>query len=131
MKVFLFLFLWMNLTGFVAQNSDNEVISNDIETIFSTSDHISFGKIFASTVQLDLPKYTGQWSSSQSMYIVKEFFENYPVKSFEVIQFGTNRSKNTFLAGIYKTETTTFDVYIVFKEESSKLCVYKLNIREQ
>jgi len=131
MKVFLFVFLWMGLTGFVAQDSDKESIANDIETIFSTSDHISFGKMFASTVQLDLPKYTGQWSSSQSMYIVKEFFDNYPVKSFEVIQFGTNRSKNTFLAGIYKTETATFDVYIVFKEENSKLCVYKLNIREQ
>jgi len=121
----------MGVTSSVAQSNDIESVADDIEKIFSTSDHISFGKMFASTVQLDLPKYTGQWSSSQSMYIVKEFFDSYPVKSFEVLQFGNNRSNNAFLAGIYKTESTTFDVYIVFKEENNKLQVYKLNIREQ
>ena len=127
----LFVFLWMGVTSSVAQSNDIESVADDVEKIFSTSDHISFGKMFASTVQLDLPKYTGQWSSSQSMYIVKEFFDSYPVKSFEVLQFGNNRSNNAFLAGIYKTESTTFDVYIVFKEENNKLLVYKLNIREQ
>jgi len=99
--------------------------------VFSKADHVRLGKIFASTVQLDLLKYTGQWSSTQAMYIVKEFFDNHPVKSFEVLQFGTNLSNNTFLAGVYKTKSATFDVYIVFKEENSKLYVYKLNIKEQ
>jgi len=127
----LFVFLWVGITSSVAQSNDIESVADDVEKIFSTSDHISFGKIFASTVQLDLPKYTGQWSSSQSMYIIKEFFDNYPVKSFEVLQFGNNRTNNAFLAGVYKTGTAIFDVYIVFKEENSKLWVYKLNIREQ
>ena len=132
MKLFLsFVFLWMGITDFVVQSNENEAIINSIEKIFSKSDHISLNKMFASTIQLDLPKYTGQWSSIQAMYIVKEFFDNYPVKSFEVLQFGTNMSKNTFLAGEYKSESVTFDVYIVLKEENSKLCIYKLNIREQ
>ena len=131
MKLFLsFVFLWVSITSSVAQKSDNESIVNAIEKIFSKSDHISLGKMCTSTVQLDLPKHTGQWSSTQAMYIVKEFFDNYPVKSFEVLQFGTNLSNNTFLAGVYKTLAAVFDVYIVFKEENNKLCVYKLNIRE-
>jgi len=132
MKFFLsFIFLWGSIVHSVAQSNDNEDIKNAVETVFSKADHIRLGKMFTSTVQLDLPKYTGQWSSSQAMYIVKEFFDNYPIKSFETLQFGTNKSNNTFFAGIYKTETAIFDIYIVFKEENSKLCVYKLNIREQ
>jgi len=132
MKLFLsFLFLWVSITGSVAQEVENEAMSDAIEKMFSKSDYLSLGKIFATTVQLELPKHTGQWSSVQTMYIVKEFFETFPVKFFEVLQFGTNMSNNTFLAGTYITETVIFDVYIVFKEENSKLCVYKLNIREQ
>ena len=132
MRLFLsFVFLWGGITHSFSQVTDNECIVKDIESIFLKTDHIRLGKIFTSTVQLDLPKYTGQWSSTQAMYIVKEFFDNHPVKFFEVIQFGTNKSNNTFLAGVYKTESVIFDIYIVFKEENSKICVYKLNIREQ
>jgi hypothetical protein len=132
MKLFLsFVFLWISIASSVAQEDDNENVVNVIEKIFSKSDHLSLGKMFASTVQLDLPKHTGQWSSIQAMYIVKDFFDNYPVSFFEVLQFGTNMSNNTFLAGTYTTETAIFDVYIVFKEENNKFYVYKLNIREQ
>jgi len=126
-----FIFLWGSITHSFSQVADNENVASDIEKVFLKADYIHLGKIFASTVQLDLLKYTGQWSSTQSMYIVKEFFDNHPVKSFEVLQFGTNMSNNTFLAGVYHSETTIFDVYIVFKEEVGKLYVYKLNIREQ
>ena len=126
-----FIFLCGSLTQSFSQVTDNENVANDIEKIFLKADHIRLGKIFASTVQLDLLKYTGQWSSTQAMYIVKEFFDNHPVKSFEVLQFGTNKSNNTFLAGVYRSETTIFDIYVVFKEEVGKLYVYKLNIREQ
>ena len=133
MKLFLsFIFLWGSLTGSFSQDVQNETIADDVEQIFLKSDHLRLGKMFASTVQLDLLKNTGQWSSTQAMYVVKEFFENYPVKSFDVLQFGKNKSNNTFLAGVYTTvESAIFDVYIVFKEENSKLCVYKLNIKEQ
>jgi hypothetical protein len=126
-----FIFLWGSIANSFSQVADNGNVANDIEKIFMKADHVRLGKIFASTVQLDLLKYTGQWSSTQAMYIVKEFFDNYPVKSFEVIQFGTNMSNNNFLAGVYKTGSAIFDVYIVFKEENSKLYVYKLNIKEQ
>jgi hypothetical protein len=126
-----FIFLWGSIANTFSQVTDNENVASDIEKVFSKADHVRLGKIFASTVQLDLLKYTGQWSSTQAMYIVKEFFDNHPVKSFEVLQFGTNLSNNTFLAGVYKTKSATFDVYIVFKEENSKLYVYKLNIKEQ
>jgi hypothetical protein len=126
-----FVFLWGSIASSFSQVADNENIANDMEKIFMKADHIRLGKIFASTVHLDLLKYTGQWSSNQAMYIVKEFFETYPVKSFEVLQSGTNMSNNNFLAGVYKTESAIFDVYIVFKEENGKLYVYKLNIKEQ
>jgi hypothetical protein len=125
------MFLWGSLTGIAVQTDDNESVKNEIEKIFSEADHLSLGKMLASTVQLDLPKNTGQWSSTQAMYIVKKFFDDFPVKFFEVLQFGVNKSNNTYLAGTYTSETATFDVYIVFKEENNKLCIYKLNIREQ
>ena len=132
MKLLLsFIFLCGSLTQSFSQVTDNENVANDIEKVFLKADHIHLGRIFASTVKLDLPKYTGQWSSTQAMYIVKDFFDNQPVKSFEVLQFGTNMLNNTFLAGVYQSETAVFDVYIVFKEEVGKLYVYKLNIREQ
>jgi hypothetical protein len=126
-----FIFLWGSITHSFAQVADNENIADEVEKIFLKADYVRLGKLFAPTIHLDLLKYTGQWSSTQSMYIVKEFFDNHPVKSFEVLQFGTNMSNNTFLAGVYKTKSATFDVYIVFKEENGKLYIYKLNIREQ
>ena len=126
-----FIFLWGSLTHSFSQGVDNENIVGDIEKVFLKADHLRLGKIFASTVHLDLLKYTGQWSSTQAMYIVKEFFESYPVKSFEVIQSGINRTNNAFLAGIYTSGSLIFDVYIVFKEEAGKQFVYKLNIKEQ
>jgi hypothetical protein len=132
MRLFLsFVFLWGSVAYSFSQVTDNENVSKEIESIFLKADHVRLGKIFSSTVQLDLLKYTGQWSSTQAMYIVKEFFDNYPVKSFEVLQFGTNKSNNKFLAGVYTSGSAIFDVYIVFKEENGKLYVYKLNIKEQ
>jgi len=132
MKLFLsFIFFLVSISVTFAQEGDSENVSDAIERIFSKSDHLTLGKMFSTTVHLDLPKHTGQWSSTQAMYMVKEFFDNNPIKLFEVLQYGTNMSNNTFLAGTYTTITTIFDVYIVFKEENNKLCVYKLNIREQ
>ena len=132
MRVFLlFIFLWGSLAYSFSQVIDNKDVADDVEKVFLKADHIHLGKMLASTVHLDLLKYTGQWSSTQTMYIVKEFFDTNPVKSFTVLQFGTNKTNNTFLAGLYTSESTIFDVYIVFKEENGKMCVYKLNIKEQ
>lgn len=133
MRLFLlFIFLWCGSISAFSQDAHNETIADDVEQIFLKGDHIRLGKMFASTVQLELLKNTGQWSSSQAMYVVKEFFENHPVKSFEVLQFGTTKSNNAFFAGVYKTESATFDLYIVFrKDENGKLYIHKLNIKEQ
>jgi len=133
MRLFLsFIILWGSLTVSFSQDIHNETVADDIEQIFLKADHVRLGRMFASTVQLELLKNTGQWSSTQAMYIVKEFFDNHPVKSFEVLQFGTNKSNNTFLAGLYTTESAIFDVYVVLrKDESGKLCVSKLNVKEQ
>jgi hypothetical protein len=132
MRLFLsFVFLWGSMAYSFSQVADNENVSNEIESVFFFVVHVRLGKIFSSSLQLDLLKYTGQWSSTQAMYIVKEFFDNYPVKSFEVLQFGTNKTNNKFLAGVYASGSVIFDVYIVFKEENGKLYVYKLNIKEQ
>jgi hypothetical protein len=132
MRLFLlFVFLWSGKPDATDRSPNSENLAEVIENIFLKADHVSLGKMLASTVQLDLPKNNGQWSSAQAMYLVKEFFDNHPIVSFEILEFGENKSNNTFLAAVYTTESAAFDVYIVFKEENNKTCVYKLNIREQ
>lgn len=105
-----------------AQNSTDEVF-HQIELAIKKGDATALSSYFNSMLDLTIIDKEQTYSSSHAMYVVKEFFMNYPVRSFSILHKG-NSGDNVYAVGSYISTKGAFDTNIFIKKYGN---AYKIN----
>lgn len=105
-----------------AQNQSDEVFQQ-IEIAIKKGDATALSGYFNSMLDLTIVDKEQTYSSSHAMYVVKEFFMNYPVRSFSILHKG-NSGDNVYAVGSYISTKGAFDTNIFIKKYGN---AYKIN----
>jgi hypothetical protein len=73
-------------------------------------------KFFDNTVEITLPDKGGSYSKSQAVIILKDFFANNTVKSFDVIHKGQNAGSQ-YCIGTLVTKSGSYRTTIYMKQK--------------
>jgi hypothetical protein len=76
-------------------------------------------KYFDNTVDITLPEKSNSYSKSQAEVILRDFFNNNPVKAFSVIHKGDNAGSQYFI-GKLVTKNSTYRTTVFMKQRGDK-----------
>jgi len=112
MKHFLVLAMLMCFfSSFIAKTGIDEVIA-----AMRSGNAALAAKYFDNTVDIGMPDKTNSYSKSQAELVLKDFFINNPVKSFEIIHKGENAGSQ-FCIGTLSTKNGSFRTTIFMKQK--------------
>jgi hypothetical protein len=81
-----------------------------------TGNAMLVARYFDQAVEINLPDKGGSYSKSQAEIVLKDFFDNNPVKGFEVIHKGQNAGSQ-FCIGTLLTRNGSFRTTIFMKQK--------------
>ncbi|MEO7835050.1 MAG: DUF4783 domain-containing protein, partial [Ginsengibacter sp.] len=87
------------------------------------SDNVS--KYFDSTVEITLPTKSSSYSKSQASFVLSDFFEENPVKGFQVIHKSENEGSQ-YCIGNLTTSNGVFRTTIYVKQKGDKQLIQEL-----
>ncbi len=80
----------------------------------------------APQVEVTVPPNTdGEYSQNQALFVLREFFMNYPAQSFAVLVRGNNNG-TYYAMGKYVSARQKFDVNLFLRREGAGYVVYQL-----
>ncbi|MBL0355968.1 MAG: DUF4783 domain-containing protein [Chitinophagaceae bacterium] len=87
-------------------------------------------KFFDNTVEITLPDKGGSFSKRQAEIVLKDFFSNNPVKSFEVIHKGQNAGSQ-YCIGTLVTQNGSFRTTIYMKQKGDTQVLQELRFESR
>lgn len=102
------------LSSFVFFSSIDEVV-----TALKTGNVAGISKFFDNTVDITMPSNSNSYSKSQAEMILRDFFSNNAVKSFEVLHKGENGGSQ-YCIGTLVTRNGSFRTTVFMKLKSDK-----------
>src|ERR1043166_2054766 len=126
MKSFFTYFLLVSFTvlsSFTVQTDIEQVI-----VALKTGDASELSKYFDENVELTLPDKSDNYSRAQALLILKDFFSNNGVKSFEVKHKG-EQAGGQFCIGTLQTKTGNFRNTVFMKMKAKKQTVKEIRFQ--
>jgi hypothetical protein len=93
-------------------------------------DAMAINPYLNSKVELLLPGESGVYSQEQAHFVLKNFFENHKVTSFEVLHHGT-RQNATFAIGEYNCSNEQYRIYFLVKTTDNQKLIHQIRIEKQ
>ncbi len=87
-------------------------------------------KFFDNTVDITMPDKSSSYSKSQAEMVLKDFFANNAVKSFEVLHKGENAGSQ-YCIGTLITKTTSFRTTIYMKQKNDKQVLQEIRFENR
>lgn len=130
-KPFLFIaltFVFCNLLASAQTNNNTDSITYlTISTALNKGDVKIFNQVLNEKTDITLPYTSGIFSKRQAYYILKDFFENNPPKSFQIINTSVNNGSN-FIVGKMHTSNQHYRVCYLTKYTNNNLYIYQIRI---
>lgn len=114
--VFLFSFCYANI--------------DDVVNALKAGNASGISKFFDNTVEITLPGKSNTYSRSQAEVILTDFFNNNPVKSFEVLHKGENAGSE-YCIGILNTRTASYRTTVFMKQKDGKHILQEIRFETQ
>jgi hypothetical protein len=111
------------LSSFTAQRSIDGVIG-----ALRSGNANELSNYFEGNVELTLPDRSDSYSKAQAVVILKDFFNNNGVKSFEVKHQGNNNG-GQFCIGTLQTKSGNFRTTVFMKVQSNKESVKEIRFQ--
>lgn len=110
--------------GASAQSAEFTI--DKLSRAIQASDASSLQELFSEKVELTMPPSTdGEFSRNQALFIVREFFMNYPPQSFSILHKGSNGGTH-YAMGKYVSQRGHFDVNLFLRKYGNGYQVYQL-----
>ena len=116
----------VNLT--FANDNDSQVSSiddpivNKIISCLNAQNIRCVGQYFANNIEMNLLNNKGNYSRSQAMALLDEFFIKFPIKSISDVNTGNLSSNKTYVMCKYESGSNIFKIYfILYKEQNESL----------
>src|ERR1700693_277652 len=103
------------MLSFTAQNSNLDEVIGALKDGKANE----LGKYMDDNIELTLPDKSNNYSKAQAVLVLKDFFDNNAVKSFEVKHKG-DQSGGQFCVGTLQTKSGNYRTTIVMKTKTGK-----------
>ncbi len=113
--------LFFSLSSFVSVDEVISAIKNGSASQLS--------KFIDNTIEITLPDKTNTYSKSQGELVLKDFFENNVVKSFEIVHKGENGGAQ-FIIGTLDTKNGEYRTTIYMKQKGDKQFLQELRFEK-
>lgn len=102
----------------------------DIVAALKTGNAGVVSKYFDNTVEITLPEKSNSYSKSQGEIILKDFFNNNPVKGFDIIHKGENAGSQ-YCIGTLFTKGGSFRTTIFMKLKGDKQTLQEIRFENK
>lgn len=103
---------------------------DDVISALRNGNAETLSKFFDEVVDISMPEKSNSYSKSQATVIMKDFFSNYKVKSFEVIHKGQNNN-SIYCIGNLQTSNGNFRTTLYLKQRGDKQLLQEIRIEEK
>jgi hypothetical protein len=113
------------ILGIAVVTLSSFVVKNDIDQVINalrSGDASELAKYFDDNVELALPEKSDNYSKAQALLILKDFFSNNGVKSFEVKHKG-EQAGGYFCIGTLQTKAGNYRTTVFMKTKSGRQLV--------
>jgi len=124
-KIFTLALLSSIFLGFSLRLSVDEVVN-----ALRTGNASLISKYFDNTVDITLPDKSNSYSRSQAELVLRDFFINNSVKSFNVLHKGDNAGSQ-YCIGSLSTKSGVYRTTIFMKQKGDKQVVQELRFESQ
>ncbi len=121
--ILLYVFGFLLLTSFKGHTVD------DVVSALKNGSATQLSKFFDNTVDIALPDKANVYSRQQAELVIRDFFINNTVRSFEVIHKGDN-SGSQFCIGSLETKNGTYRTTIYLKLKGDKEVLQELRFEK-
>lgn len=112
-----------------AQTPASDEVFAKIENAIKKSDSQVLSQFFNSTVEVTINDNDQDYARNQAQFVVKEFFTNYPVRSFTLMHKGSSGNK-FYAVGSYISARGTFDTNILVQKTDNGYYVFQLRFEK-
>ncbi len=123
------LLLFFGIT-LLAQTNGNGPLPTKVIKAVKESDASGLLPFLNNKVELVLPEKSGVFSKDQSLYILKKFFADNQVTSFNLVHHGT-RQNATFAIGNYQCANENYRMYFLVKKSGDNILIHQIRIEKQ
>jgi hypothetical protein len=125
MLLLLFLSSLFISTGPELPDQQADEIFARIERAIVSGDAATLSSFFGSQVEVTIKDREDIYSKDQATFVVREFFQNYPVRSFKILHKGS--SSNTYYAvGEYYSTRGKFDTNVFIKRSGNTYVIEQI-----
>jgi hypothetical protein len=122
--------LLLSLTLVNAQKTNNSPLPAKVVEAVKKGNSTELQPFLNQQVELILPGESGIYSKEQAHFILKDFFEENKVSSFQVLHYG-NRQNATFAIGEYRSSNDRYRMYFLIKTVEEKQLIHQIRIEKQ
>ncbi|MFW5753744.1 MAG: DUF4783 domain-containing protein, partial [Marinilabiliaceae bacterium] len=131
LKPLLLLVLFLVTTApLIAQEDGNSPLPQKVIQAVKQGDASAIDPFMNNKVELVLPGKSGVFSREQAHFILKDFFKENQVQSFEMLHHGT-RQNATFAIGRYSCSNGTYRMYFLVKNSDDTSVIHQIRIEKQ
>jgi Domain of unknown function (DUF4783) len=117
--------------SFILLSSFRPLISIDeVVMAMKTGNAAGVAKFFDNTVEITMPDKGNSFSKSQAELVLKDFFDNNPVRGFDVIHKG-EKNGSQYCIGTLVTKNGTFRTTIYMKQRKDVLVLQELRFESR
>ncbi len=103
-------------------SSMDDPIVNKIISCLNAQNIRCVGQYFANNIEMNLLNNKGNYSRSQAMALLDEFFIKFPIKSISDVNTGNLSSNKTYVMCKYESGSNIFKIYfILYKEQNESV----------
>ncbi len=92
---------------------------DDIIAALKTGNSSQIAAYFDNTVEITLPEKSNSYSKSQAEVVLRDFFNNNPVRSFEILHKGENAGSQ-YCIGTLNTKNASYRTTVFMKQKAGK-----------
>ncbi|MEO6231838.1 MAG: DUF4783 domain-containing protein [Ferruginibacter sp.] len=103
---------------------------DDVIAAMKSGNSGQVAKYFDSSVEISMPDKSNSYSKSQAELVLKDFFQNNPVKGFEIIHKGENAGSQ-YCIGTLLTKNGAFRTTIFMKQKGDAQVLQELRFENR
>lgn len=103
---------------------------DEIISALKAGNATEIAKYFDNTVEITLPEKSNSYSKSQAEVVLRDFFSNNPVKSFEILHKGENAGSQ-YCIGTLVTKNASFRTMVYMKQKGSRQTLQEIRFENQ
>ena len=113
-----------------AQKDETSLLPQTVIQAVKNGDASEIGAFMNNKIELVLPGKSGVFSRKQAHFILKDFFKDNHVQSFEMLHHAT-RQNATFAIGRYNCSNGTYRMYFLVKKSKDQSVIHQIRIEQQ